>query len=60
MHWDIKPFRPFFDSNPLLHSLGLLELHVLCFVLGAMGLGLLALRGRMSALYTLVGRSTPP
>jgi hypothetical protein len=55
MHWDTKPFRPFLESNPLLDSVGLVWLHLLCILLGLVGLGLLFARRKRTALYLVNG-----
>lgn len=37
MHRDVKPFRPFTDSNPLLGIIAWGPLHIMCVVLGVAG-----------------------
>jgi len=51
MHRDIMPLSPFTTSNPMLHLVGLPLLHLLCFVLGVVGVLVLPFR---------VPRNDPP
>jgi membrane-bound metal-dependent hydrolase YbcI (DUF457 family) len=44
MHADLRPFLPFGDANPLLHTLSLGALHLGCLAAGAAGALLLAWR----------------
>jgi hypothetical protein len=37
MHYDMRPFFPFSDGNPLYRGISLLALHALCVVLGIAG-----------------------
>jgi hypothetical protein len=38
MHGDIMPFRPFSSRNPLLHTLDVRYLHILCLGAGVLGI----------------------
>jgi hypothetical protein len=60
MHWDIRPFRPFLEANPLVRTIGLVELHLLCVGLGVLGVALLFLRDEAASLYVKGGRDESP
>jgi len=48
MHSDVVPFSPWSHANPFLHVIGLGTLHLLCLILGAIGLiGILFHRNRL-------------
>lgn len=42
MHADLRPFAPFAGGNHLLHLVSIADLHLLCVVLGALGIAVLA------------------
>ena len=44
MHSDVRPFRPFGESNPSYHLVGVVTLHFVCIFLGVVGAGYLAAR----------------
>lgn len=44
MHSDIAPLAPFSNANPFLLAVSIDALHWLCFVAGAIGLGVLGIR----------------
>ncbi len=45
---DLVPFWPFSNNNPLLDSLGIGALHILCVVLGLVGVAVLVIRWFLS------------
>lgn len=44
MHRDVRPFSPWSDANPLLRVIGVEALHLLCLLLGIIGLIFMAMR----------------
>ena len=46
MHPDVRPFAPFTDANPFFNLVAVGLLHLTLVVVGAVGLGLLALQRR--------------
>jgi hypothetical protein len=46
MHPDLVPMRPFSSANPLYGQIGLVALHVICVIAGALAVYLYAVRSR--------------
>lgn len=44
MHFDLVPFWPFSNNNPLLDALSVEALHILCVASGLVGVTVLAIR----------------
>ena len=44
MHADIRPLRPFLETNPFLGALAISQLHIACIVAATLGAGLLVAR----------------
>jgi len=47
MHYDIRPFAPFREGNPLLNVVSLSTLHGFCLAAGIAGLVIVGIRGEM-------------
>jgi len=37
MHFDMRPFAPFSDANPMLDAMSKLDVYLLCVVAGVLG-----------------------
>jgi len=48
MHFDLAPFWPFSNNNPLLDTLSIRALHILCVASGLVGVTVLAIRWFLS------------